>query len=137
VEEVNVYLTQDPRQAVPPRPGAALRFQLGGRDDPRAETLAAVIELVHLATLVHDDAVDHSVLRRGMPTVNALWSHQVAIIMGDYLYSRSIIELTRLGDLEADPGDRRGGQRHDGGRDAPALVVPRRCWPFPKTTTTG
>jgi len=63
-------------------------------------TLAAVIELIHLATLVHDDAVDHSVLRRGMPTVNALWSHQVAIIMGDYLYSRSVTELTRLGDLE-------------------------------------
>jgi octaprenyl-diphosphate synthase len=55
---------------------------------------------VHLATLVHDDAVDHSVLRRGMPTVNAMWSHQVAIIMGDYLYSRSITEITRLGDIE-------------------------------------
>ena len=48
-----------------------------------ALTLAAVVELVHLATLVHDDAVDHSVLRRGLPTVNALWTHQVAIIMGD------------------------------------------------------
>jgi len=74
--------------------------EIGGSPDPRAETLAAVIELIHLATLVHDDAVDHSVLRRGMPTVNALWSHQVAIIMGDYLYSRSVTELTRLGELE-------------------------------------
>ena len=66
-----------------------------------ALTLAAVVELVHLATLVHDDAVDHSVLRRGLPTVNALWTHQVAIIMGDYLYSRGISELTRVGSLEA------------------------------------
>jgi octaprenyl-diphosphate synthase len=74
--------------------------EVGGQPDPRADTLAAIIELIHLATLVHDDAVDHSVLRRGMPTVNALWSHQVAIIMGDYLYSRSVAELTRLGDLE-------------------------------------
>jgi octaprenyl-diphosphate synthase len=74
--------------------------QLGGSESRTAETLAAVIELVHLATLVHDDAVDHSVLRRGMPTVNALWSHQVAIIMGDYLYSRSISEVVRLGELE-------------------------------------
>jgi octaprenyl-diphosphate synthase len=74
--------------------------EVGGSPDPRADTLAAIIELIHLATLVHDDAVDHSVLRRGMPTVNALWSHQVAIIMGDYLYSRSVTELTRLGDLE-------------------------------------
>jgi octaprenyl-diphosphate synthase len=68
---------------------------------PEAVTLGAVVELVHLATLVHDDAVDHSVLRRGMPTVNALWTHQVAVIMGDYLYSRAVSELTRLGNLEA------------------------------------
>ncbi len=51
---------------------------------------------MHLATLVHDDAVDHSVLRRGMPTVNSVWGHQVAIIMGDYLYSRSVMEMARL-----------------------------------------
>ncbi len=63
-------------------------------------TLAAVVELIHLATLVHDDSVDHSALRRGMPTLNALFSHQVAVIMGDYLYSRAIIELVRGGDLE-------------------------------------
>jgi octaprenyl-diphosphate synthase len=56
-----------------------------------------VVELVHLATLVHDDAVDHSVLRRGMPTVNALWNHQSAIIMGDYLYSRAVTELASFG----------------------------------------
>jgi len=66
-----------------------------------ATTLAAVIELVHLATLVHDDAVDHSLLRRGQPTVNALWTHQIAIIMGDYLYSRAVSELAKLGNLEA------------------------------------
>lgn len=74
--------------------------EVGGQPSKEAETLAAIIELIHLATLVHDDAVDHSVLRRGMPTVNALWSHQVSIIMGDYLYSRSVAELARLGDVE-------------------------------------
>jgi octaprenyl-diphosphate synthase len=63
--------------------------------------MAAVVELVHLATLVHDDAVDHSALRRGLPTVNALWSHQVAIIMGDYLYSRAVSALAKLGNLDA------------------------------------
>src|SRR5256884_190939 len=71
-----------------------------GADEPRGVTLAAVVELIHLATLVHDDSVDHSVLRRGMPTINALFSHQIAVIMGDYLYSRAIIELVRLEDLE-------------------------------------
>ncbi|MGV3707449.1 MAG: polyprenyl synthetase family protein [Gemmatimonas sp.] len=66
---------------------------------PRAVTYAAVIELIHLATLVHDDAVDHSALRRGMPTVNSLFSHQVSVIMGDYLYLRALKELVTLGDL--------------------------------------
>ncbi|HLL46559.1 MAG TPA: polyprenyl synthetase family protein [Longimicrobiaceae bacterium] len=74
--------------------------EVGGRSSPDAETLAAVLELVHLATLVHDDAVDHSVLRRGMPTVNSVWSHQVAVIMGDYLYTRALTEITKLGQVE-------------------------------------
>jgi octaprenyl-diphosphate synthase len=99
VDEVNHYLMKIRGKLF--RPGLVLLCdQLDGGVNPVAETLAAIIELVHLATLVHDDAVDHSVLRRGMPTVNAMWSHQVAIIMGDYLYSRSITEITRLGDLE-------------------------------------
>ncbi len=78
-----------------------LSAQVEGEPADDALTLAAVVELVHLATLVHDDAVDHSVLRRGMPTVNALWTHQVAVIMGDYLYSRGVSELARLGNVEA------------------------------------
>ncbi len=77
-----------------------LSRQAAGVDEPRAVTLAAVVELIHLATLVHDDSVDHSALRRGMPTINTLFSHQIAVIMGDYLYSRAIIELVKLGDLE-------------------------------------
>jgi octaprenyl-diphosphate synthase len=77
-----------------------LSNRIGDRPHPRAVTLAAIVELVHLATLVHDDAVDHSVLRRGMPTVNALWNHQTAIIMGDYLYSRSISALAELGRVD-------------------------------------
>jgi octaprenyl-diphosphate synthase len=77
-----------------------LAHEATGAADPRAVPLAAIVELIHLATLVHDDSVDHSALRRGMPTVNSLFSHQVAVIMGDYLYSRAITELVRLEDLE-------------------------------------
>src|SRR5438876_695443 len=68
--------------------------------EPRAITLAAVVELMHLATLVHDDSVDHSVLRRGLPTVNSLFSHQVSVIMGDFLYTRAHAALVDVGDLE-------------------------------------
>jgi octaprenyl-diphosphate synthase len=77
-----------------------LANELGERRHPKAVTLAAAVELVHLATLVHDDSVDHSVLRRGMPTVNALWNHQTAVIMGDYLYSRAVSELAEVGNVE-------------------------------------
>lgn len=67
---------------------------------PEAVTLAAAVELIHLATLVHDDAVDHSVLRRGMPTLNSLFSHQISVIMGDFLYSIALSKLVSLGDLD-------------------------------------
>src|SRR5258708_15268448 len=56
-----------------------LSARASGAEHPRAVTLAAVVELIHLATLVHDDSVDHSVLRRGMPTIHALFSHQIAV----------------------------------------------------------
>jgi len=77
-----------------------LSSHVDGSPEPRASSLAAVAELIHLATLVHDDAVDHSVMRRGQPTINALFSHQVSVIMGDFLYSRALSELVRLGDME-------------------------------------
>ena len=75
----------------------------GGRGEAaeKAVMLAATLELIHLATLVHDDAVDHSALRRGMPTVNALFSHQISVIMGDFLYSTALTHLVALGDLQA------------------------------------
>jgi octaprenyl-diphosphate synthase len=76
-----------------------LSAAVAGRPDARAVTVAAIVELVHVATLVHDDSVDHSTLRRGMPTINSLFTHQVSVIMGDFLYSRAVVELVRLGDL--------------------------------------
>ena len=71
------------------------------RSTQRAETMAAVVELIHIASLVHDDTVDHSDLRRGLPTVNTLFSDQVSVLMGDYLYARALREIVRLGDLDA------------------------------------
>jgi octaprenyl-diphosphate synthase len=101
IAQVNGHLTQ--MQGKMFRPTLLLLSEAATTPEPRerAVSLAAVVELIHVATLVHDDAVDHSVLRRGMPTINALFSHQIAVIMGDYLYSRAVIELVRLEDLEA------------------------------------
>lgn len=79
---------------------ALLASETDGSPEPRAVTLASVVELMHLASLVHDDSVDHSALRRGLPTVNSLFSHQVSVIMGDFLYSRALEALVDLADLE-------------------------------------
>jgi len=100
VSEVNDHLLQMKGKLFRPTL-LLLSNKAAGCNDERAVTLAAIVELIHLATLVHDDSVDHSVLRRGLPTINALFSHQIAVIMGDYLYSRAIIELVRFDDHEA------------------------------------
>jgi octaprenyl-diphosphate synthase len=79
---------------------ALLASSVTDSQESRVTTLAAVVELMHLATLVHDDSVDHSVLRRGLPTVNSLFSHQVSVIMGDFLYSRALTALVSMRDLD-------------------------------------
>jgi octaprenyl-diphosphate synthase len=99
ITQVNAHLFQMQGKLFRPTLLLLVDDATGALDD-RVTTLAAVVELIHLATLVHDDSVDHSVLRRGMPTINSMFSHQVSVIMGDYLYSRAVIELVRLDDLE-------------------------------------
>ncbi len=99
IQEVNAHLLQMKGKLFRPTL-LLLADEASGGADARAVRLAAVVELIHLATLVHDDSVDHSALRRGMPTVNALFSHQISVIMGDYLYSRAVTELVGMADLE-------------------------------------
>lgn len=77
-----------------------LTSETAGTPEPRAVTVATVVELVHLATLVHDDAVDHSELRRGVQTINALFGHQISVILGDFLYSTALARLVALADVE-------------------------------------
>ncbi len=99
IDEVNDYVLLERGKLFRPTL-LLLSNEIGAQPRQEALLLAAVVEAVHLATLVHDDAVDHSALRRGMPTVNSIWGHQVAIIMGDFLYSRSVLEMTRLGRVD-------------------------------------
>ncbi len=58
--------------------------------------IAAILELVHTATLLHDDVVDNSKLRRGKPTVNELWGNEASVLVGDFLYSRSFQMMVAL-----------------------------------------
>ena len=75
-----------------------LSAQLGPRPDADEVTIAgAVIELVHLATLYHDDVMDEARVRRGAPSANLRWSNSVAILAGDYLFATSSRLVSRLG----------------------------------------
>lgn len=61
---------------------------------------AAMIELIHTATLVHDDVVDESFKRRGFFSINALWKNKIAVLVGDYLLSKSVIISTENQDFD-------------------------------------
>lgn len=63
----------------------------GGRVDERTYRGASVIELIHTATLVHDDVVDDSNKRRGFFSLNALWKNKIAVLVGDYLLSKGLL----------------------------------------------
>ena len=72
------------------RPGLALLMGgLLGADRDRLVTLAAAIELLHTATLVHDDLIDGSILRRGIATLNSQWSPAATVLTGDFIFSRA------------------------------------------------
>ena len=62
--------------------------------------MAAVIEFIHTATLLHDDVVDMSELRRGRPTVNAEWNNPSSVLVGDFIYSRAFQILVQISDMK-------------------------------------
>jgi len=69
-------------------------------DNQAHVSLASVIEFIHTATLLHDDVVDMSSLRRGRPTVNANWNNPSSVLVGDFIYSRAFQILVTLGNMK-------------------------------------
>ncbi|PPU92637.1 polyprenyl synthetase family protein [Xanthomonas albilineans] len=67
-----------------------------GSHGPKHHQLAAIIEFIHTSTLLHDDVVDESDLRRGRSTANALWGNAPSVLVGDFLYSRSFQLMVEL-----------------------------------------
>ncbi|MEO0400329.1 MAG: polyprenyl synthetase family protein [Pseudomonadota bacterium] len=76
---------------------AAAMLGYEGRNHVR---LAAAVELIHGATLLHDDVVDESALRRGASTANVLWGNKESVLVGDFIFSRSFELMVATGDLE-------------------------------------
>jgi octaprenyl-diphosphate synthase len=73
--------------------------RLAGGPAGRAARLGCVVELLHTATLIHDDVVDQAPLRRGRPSANARWGDDASLLVGDHLYSRCMALLVADGDL--------------------------------------
>jgi len=74
--------------------------QLCGYAGPRHIGLAACVEFIHTATLLHDDVVDESDLRRGIATANVVWGNQASVLVGDFLFSRAFQIMVEDGSLE-------------------------------------
>ena len=74
--------------------------QMCGYDGPYHIHLAATVEFIHTATLLHDDVVDESAQRRGRPTANLLWDNKSSVLVGDYLFSRSFQLMTETGSMD-------------------------------------
>lgn len=74
--------------------------RLCGYTGPRSIRMAAIVEFLHAATLIHDDIIDNSSMRRGNPSANYRWGNGVSVIVGDFLYSTAVYYLVQDGDLE-------------------------------------
>lgn len=74
--------------------------KLFGSVDERVVSAAAAVELIHNASLIHDDVVDNSMTRRGVPTVNAVWDNHIAVLVGDFFTSSAMQEAIATGSID-------------------------------------
>jgi len=78
-----------------------LSARLCGKPTLNSYKAAAMMELLHVATLIHDDVVDDATLRRGKPSVNRVWKNKLSILMGDFILSKALINMVGLRDFDA------------------------------------
>src|SRR4028118_1914622 len=102
----NVSLLDKIMQFIVKRKGKQLRpmfvllsAKLGGQINEKTYRAASLVELLHTATLVHDDVVDESLERRGFFSINALWKNKIAVLVGDYLLSKGLLLSLDNGDF--------------------------------------
>ncbi|MGE0625774.1 MAG: polyprenyl synthetase family protein [Pseudomonadales bacterium] len=98
VEEIGQYIVESGGKRLRPLL-VLLAARCCGYDRTDHIKLAAIIEFLHTATLLHDDVVDHSVLRRGRATANATWGNAPSVLVGDFLYSRAFQLMVELGQM--------------------------------------
>jgi octaprenyl-diphosphate synthase len=74
--------------------------KLCGQPNANTYIAASIVEMLHSATLIHDDVVDDSEIRRGFPSINAVWKNKIAVLIGDYILSKCLIGGTKTNNLE-------------------------------------
>ncbi len=78
-----------------------LSSRLNGTPNQMTYLSAATVEILHVATLLHDDVVDDAEIRRGWPTVNKIWNNKLTILVGDYMFSKSLKNISLLKNFES------------------------------------
>jgi octaprenyl-diphosphate synthase len=106
VNQLGMYIINSGGKRIRPMLTVLAARALGYEGD-KHHTLAAIIEFIHTATLLHDDVVDESTMRRGKETANALFGNQASVLVGDFLYTRSFqmmvtLDSMRVMDILAD-----------------------------------
>ncbi|AUH35338.1 polyprenyl synthetase family protein [Paracoccus tegillarcae] len=98
IPEVTAHLVEAGGKRLRPMLTLSAARMLGYQGDDHVK-LAATVEFIHTATLLHDDVVDESRQRRGRPTANLLWDNKSSVLVGDYLFARSFQLMTETGSL--------------------------------------
>ena len=78
-----------------------LSARLCGEPTLNSYRAAAMMELLHIATLIHDDVVDDATLRRGKPSINKVWKNKISVLMGDFILSKALINMIGIKDFDA------------------------------------
>ena len=78
-----------------------LSAKLCGEPNQNTFRAAALIEMIHVATLFHDDVVDDAHIRRGWPSINRIWKNKISILMGDYLFAKALTNMIYIKDFDA------------------------------------
>ena len=122
IPQVGQHLVDSGGKRLRPLITLASARQFGYRGDAHVK-LAAAVEFIHTATLLHDDVVDESALRRGRPAANLLWGNKPSILVGDFLFSRAFQLMVEVGSPHGAGRARQCLGGHRRGRSAAASFV--------------
>ena len=78
-----------------------LSARLSGKPNENTFKAASLLEMIHIATLIHDDVVDESNIRRGWPSINRIWKNKISILVGDYMFSKALGNMIEIKNFDA------------------------------------